>query len=1134
MLHSDFVHLHVHTQYSLLDGACLLEKLIEKAAQFKMPALGMTDHGNLFGAIKFYTQCMKKGIKPIIGCEVYLAPHSRFEKDSKQREESNYHLTLLVKDETGYKNLIKLVSLGYFEGFYYKPRVDKELLRKYQKGLIALSGCLKGSVPSLISKDEINQAFKEADEYVQIFGKGNFYLEIMENGLKEQKKVNRFLLKIARDLDIPVVATNDVHYLEREDAFAHEVLLCIQTQDVLSNPNHFKFNSDTFYFRSPAEMKEIFKDLPESIKNTLEIMQKCNFVFDFSKTYLPKFPLPEGETAFSYLSKLCYQNLKKRYPHPDERVMQRLKNELEVIKNTGFSSYFLIVYDLIKFAKERSIPVGPGRGSSCGSIVSYLLEITDIDPLKYGLLFERFLNPQRISFPDIDIDFCYEKRGLVLDYVGEKYGKEKVAQIITFGTLLSRAVVRDVGRVMGLSYAEVDRIAKMIPYSVGHSVTLKEALAVNSELKEAYHSDERVKQLIDVALKLEGLSRHASVHAAGVVISDESLMERIPLVKGQEGEIVTGFDMEALEKIGMLKMDFLGLKTLTVIEETIKKIEKTRGIKIDIRKIPLDDKKTFQLLGRGETSGVFQLESRGMREILKKLVPTKFEDLIAVLALYRPGPLGSGMVDDFIQRKQGKKPISYLHPKLESILKETYGIILYQEQTLQIVSQLAGFSLSQADLLRKAIGKKIPEIMEEQKELFIEGCKKRGIPLKIASEIFDLIDYFSGYGFNKSHSTAYALISYRTAYLKANFTPEFMATLLTSERDNTDKIVEYVNEANRLKIKVLPPDINESFADFTVTSQGNIRFGLRAIKNVGEASLENILKVREEKKFSDFFDFCYRVNSKAVNKKVIESLIKSGAMDRFGLKRAQMMAILDKVLDKTSKRSKGNQRQISLFNSSSSSEEEIPDIEEWPREQILSFEKALLGFYVSSHPLHSYNTILKFLKFPKIASLYESNWEGDISVAGVINKIRLITTRKNNQRMAVIKLEDDTVTIEAVVFPKVYESFSPLLKESKAVIIEGKLEVRDKVPKILVSHIYSLDNIWGNIKGVNIFVGKEKFELKKLKNLFLQNKGTVPVYFTLPRGARIKAGEGFSLKITPTLLEKLSLLVGEKNLSLTL
>ncbi len=1137
MVHANFVHLHVHTQYSLLDGACRLDRLVERAKKFKLPALAITDHGNLFGAIKFYNLCMKNGIKPIIGCEVYVAVDSRFKKDYPQGKESNYHLLLLAKDDVGYHNLIKLVSLAHLEGFYYRPRVDKELLNRYHTGLIACSACLRGEVSSRILDGDINGAYKCADEYLNIFGKGNFYLELMDNGLKEQVVVNKGLLKISRELNIPVVATNDVHYIDQDESLAHEVLLCIQTQSTLDSPKRFKFGGDTFYFRAPQEMENIFKDVPQAIKNTLEIMQKCNLVFDFSRVHLPHFPLPAGENEKDYLRKLCYENLKKRYPQPSDEVKRRLEYELSVIEKTGFSSYFLIVWDLVKFAKENGIVVGPGRGSAAGSIVSYILGITDIDPLRYNLLFERFLNPERISMPDIDMDFCYERRWQVLEYVANKYGKDNVAQIITFGTMLARAVVRDVGRVLGFSYADVDKIAKMIPSSVGHhAVDLKEALKINPELANIYRNDPKVKQLIDVAIKLEGLSRHSSTHAAGVVISDKPLMERTPVIKGAEGEIVTGFDMEDLEKIGLLKMDFLGLKTLTVIDNTIKIIRRTRGKDVNIDNIPLDDAKTFDLLAKGETSGVFQLESRGMRDLLQKMRPTKFEDLIAVLALYRPGPLGSGMVDDYIARRHGLKPVSYIHPLLEPILKETYGIILYQEQTMQIVSQLAGFSLSEADMLRKAIGKKIPEIMEEQKEKFVEGCRKNKIPPRTAKVIFDLIDYFSGYGFNKSHSTAYALISYRTAYLKANYGVEFMAALLTSERNNTDKVVEYVNEAGRMGIKVLPPDINESFADFTVTSDGNIRFGLMAIKNVGAAALENIISVRKERKFSDLADFCERVDSRQVNKKVVESLIKSGAMDGFGLRRAQMMVMLDRILEKTSKRTKTEKKQSVLF--TTVSEDKVPDIEEWPISQILHFEKQLIGIYVSSHPLEEYKRLTSMLNLTSLSSLYDNDYRKEVSVMGVIEKVKFITTRKGNERMAIIKLEDRTSSVEAFVFPRVYQKSSSYLSTMKVVILKGALQSKDKVPKIIADDVYPVDEVFAHLRRVDIFVDKNSFNLKKLRDIFVTHKGSVPVCFILKNyrqhPVRIKTAQDFYLDVNEEVLEKLAAVVGRENISLAL
>ncbi len=1136
MKHANFVHLHVHTQYSLLDGACLLEKLIDKAARLKLPALAITDHGNMFGAIKFYNLCVKKGIKPILGCEVYLASGSRFNKDNRAAKEQNYHLVLLAKNDTGYKNLIKLVSLAYLEGFYYKPRLDKELLRKHNRGLIASSACLKGEIASLILAGDIPGAYKAADEYLNMFGEGNFYLEIMQNGLAEQNKVNPHLIRISKELGIPLLATNDIHYLEKEQAFAHQALLAIQTQTTLSDPNRFRFGSDSFYFRSPEEMNKLFSQTPEAVQNTVKVMQKCNLTLDFSQTHLPHFPLPDGQRDEDFLRNLCYQNFSKKYSGENLKAKQRLEHELEIINQTGFSSYFLIIWDLIKFAKESDIPVGPGRGSAAGSIVSYLLNITDIDPLRHDLLFERFLNPARISMPDIDIDFCYEKRSEILDYVGRRYGRENVAQIITFGTMLARAVVRDVGRVMDFTYSEVDKIAKMIPMSVGHTVTLKEAISLNPDLENVYKTDSRIKKLIDVATQLEGVSRHASTHAAGVVISDRPLQERIPLSRGSEGEVVTGYDMDSLEKTGMLKMDFLGLKTLTVINEAIKIIKRTQKQDIDITKIPISDKKTFSLLSRAETMGVFQLESRGMREILQKMRPSNFEDIIAVLALYRPGPLGSGMVDDFIERKQGKKKVHYPHPKLNSILKKTYGIIVYQEQIMQIVSELAGFDMARADTLRKAIGKKIPEIIQQQKQLFLEGCKKNNIPAHSANQIFDLIDYFSGYGFNKSHSTAYALISYRTAFLKSHFGVEFMAALLTSERNNTDKVVEYINEASRMKLKVLPPDINTSYANFTVTDKNNIRFGLIAIKNVGSAALESIISQRKERKFADIFDFCDRVDSRTVNKKVVESLIKSGAMDSLGLKRAQMMLLLDKLLARQAKK-KVNASQLTLF-SQEEEQEKIPEVSEWPLMQILNFEKTLLGVYLSGHPLYCYSETIKFLKRETISSLNENIQAREAIVCGVIETVKVVTTRRRNERMAIIRVEDETASVEAFIFPRLFDQARLFLAKKKIVVLRGKVEAKERTPKILASDIFPIEQLQQKIKEVNIKVDRKSIPLGELKNIVIKNQGDKPVFFSFRDdrigNTKVKVGDKFCISLEPSALGKISSLVGRRNLSLTL
>ncbi|MBU2222032.1 MAG: DNA polymerase III subunit alpha, partial [Candidatus Omnitrophica bacterium] len=863
MFHSDFIHLHLHTQYSLLDGACRLPDLLTLAKLYKMDSLAITDHGNMFGAIDFYTEALKQGIKPIIGAEVYVAPRSRLDKSSSGIEEAAYHLILLAKDELGYKNLAKLISIAYLEGFYYRPRIDKEILSVYHEGLIGLTACLKGEIPSLLQEKRFNDALKTADDYLNIMGKDNLFLEIQVNKIPDQVTVNQGLIRISRELKIPLVATNDVHYLQKSHARAHEALLCIQTQNTLDDPNRMRFQTDEFYFKSPEEMKELFKEVPEAIANTLEIAGRCNLELDFKQIHLPKYEPPVNTTKEAFLKDLCEKGLKQKYPEVDAQIRERLEHELKVIRDMGFTSYFLIVWDFIHYAKSQQIPVGPGRGSAAGSLVSYLLGITDIDPLKYKLLFERFLNPQRMGLPDIDIDFCYERRQEVIDYVTKKYGQENVAQIITFGTMQARAVVRDVGRVMGLAYADVDRIAKMIPPDP--SINLKDALESEPELKNLYKNDPQITKLIDTALILEGLNRHASIHAAGVVIADKPLNEYMPLFKSQDDQITSGYGMKVLEKIGLLKVDFLGLRTLTVIDQAKKIIKETRGKDIDIDNIPLDDPNTYKLLAAAQTIGVFQVESSGMRDLLKKMEPEEFEDLIALLALYRPGPMGSGMLSDFIQRKRNKTPIRYDNKRLEPILKSTYGIMVYQEQIMQIASSLAGFTLAQADLLRRAMSKKTPEVMEQQRKSFIAGAVKQGVSETIASKIFDQIEYFSGYGFNRSHSAAYALISFRTAYLKANYPVEFMTALLTSERDNTDKIVEYINESERMGIEILPPDINASSGLFKVVDEKKIRFGLLAVKNVGRGAIDSIIQSREKHgNFTSLEDICQRVDLRLV------------------------------------------------------------------------------------------------------------------------------------------------------------------------------------------------------------------------------------------------------------------------------
>lgn len=1151
MSHSDFVHLHLHTQYSLLDGACRIPEILSIAKHYKMDSLAITDHGNMFGAIEFYLEAQKAGIKPIIGCEVYVAPKSRLDKSGGGIEDAANHLILLARDETGYQNLMKLVSTGYLEGFYYRPRIDKEILSLHAAGLIALSACLKGEIAGLIQQKRFNDALKTAEAYQGIFGKGNFYLEIQANSIPEQKTVNEGLIKISKELDIPLVATNDVHYPSKDKSEAHEALLCIQTQTTLDDPKHMRFQTNEFYFRSPDEMKESFKDYPEAIKNSLEIAGRCNLELNFKELHLPKYTPPDGKTKESFFLELCEEGLKKRGLQDSQEARVRLEHEFKIIKHMGFVSYFLIVWDFISHAKNQGIPVGPGRGSAAGSLVSYLMGITDLNPLKYGLLFERFLNPERLSMPDIDIDFCYERRQEVIDYVTNKYGRENVAQIITFGTMQARGVIRDVGRVMGFSYADVDRIAKMIPAEL--DMTLKKAMESEPELANLYKNDPQITKLINTALSLEGLNRHASVHAAGVIIADKPLNSYMPLFKTGDEQVTTGYSMESLEKIGLLKVDFLGLKTLTVVDETLKLVKKTRGIDIDIENLPLDDANTYKLLASSHTIGVFQVESGGMRDLLKKLVPERFEDLIALIALYRPGPIGSGMLDDFMKRKHGLVPIKYEHPRLEPILKETYGIMVYQEQIMQIASTLAGFSLAQADILRKAMGKKIPEVMEKQRNTFTHGCHKNGIKESIATKIFDLIEYFSGYGFNKSHSTAYALISYRTAYLKANYPVEFMTALLTSERDNTDKIVTYVNEAQQMGLEVLPPDINESDVLFKVENEKSIRFGLLAIKNVGKGASESMVKARNNGKFKSLEDLCGRIDLRLANRKVLESLIKCGAMDCFGSLRARMFSSLDAILERSQRLQKEKSSgQLSFFdqavsqNGFAKTSEIVSDCKEWPEPQLLSFEKDMLGFYVSGHPLARYARQLKRFVSCSTANLHEHKDQDTIKIVGLISKIKQTLTRAKQEKMAILKLEDLDGVVEVLVFPRAFSKVSRYILPNTIVHIRGTLNLTEDTPKIIVEDLFPFEEIYRLITAMNINLSGIKENIfESLKELLSEHKGSVPIYLNLDTGpsgrqanvkSRVQVVVGENLYVLPSekLIQGLDELLGEDRLSLVL
>jgi len=1151
MPRSEFVHLHLHTQYSLLDGACRIPEILAIAKSHKMDSLAITDHGNMFGAIEFYLEARKAGIKPIIGCEVYVAPKSRLDKGGSGIEDAANHLILLARDETGYQNLIKLVSIGYLEGFYYRPRIDKEVLTQYAQGLIGLSACLKGEVSWLILQKRFNDALKAAEAYQNIFGKENFYLELQANSIPEQKIVNDGLIKIAKELSIPVVATNDVHYPTKDKAEAHEALLCIQTQATLDDPKHMRFQTNEFYFRPPEEMKEVFKDCPEAIKNSTEIAERCNLELDFTQMHLPKYTPPDGKNKEAYLLELCEKGLEEKELKGDSEAQARLEHELKIIKHMGFISYFLIVCDFISYAKSQGIPVGPGRGSAAGSLVSFLLGITDLNPLKYGLLFERFLNPDRLGMPDIDIDFCYERRQEVIDYVTKKYGRENVAQIITFGTMQARGVIRDVGRVMAIPYADVDRIAKLIPAEL--DMTLKKAMESEPELNNLYQNDPQITKLINTALSLEGLNRHASVHAAGVIITDKPLNTYMPLFKTGDDQVTTGYSMETLEKIGLLKVDFLGLKTLTVIDETLKLVKKTRGIEINIETLPLDDPNTYKLLASSHTIGVFQVESSGMRDLLKKLMPERFEDLIALLALYRPGPIGSGMLDDFMKRKHGLTPIKYEHPKLEPILKETYGIMVYQEQIMQIASALAGFSLAQADILRKAMGKKIPEVMEKQRNNFTHGCLKNGIKESTATKIFDLIEYFSGYGFNKSHSTAYALISYRTAYLKANYPVEFMTALLTSERDNTDKIVTYVNETQQMGLKVLPPDINESEVLFKVENESSIRFGLLAIKNVGKGASESIVNARAAGKYKSLEDLCGRIDLRLANRKVLESLIKCGALDSFGFLRARMFTSLDTILERSQKLQKEKSSgQLSFFDQTVSSNgfgkaaESLADCKEWPEPQLLSFEKDMLGFYVSGHPLARYAKQLKRFVSCSTASLHEHKDQDTIKIVGLIAKIKQTLTRAKQEKMAILKLEDLDGSIEILVFPRAFSKVSRYILPNTIVHIRGTLNLTEDTPKIIAEDLFPFEEIYKLITAMSINLSGIKENIfETLKTLLSEHRGNVPIYLRLdtnpsgkqaPVKSRVQLVVGENLYVLPSekLIQELDDLLGEDRLSLVL
>jgi DNA polymerase III subunit alpha len=1110
--HVDFVHLHVHTQYSLLDGANPVSSLLERAAQLQMPALAITDHGNLFGAVEFYQKAHAAGVKPIIGCEMYVAPKSRLDKEPSGPHNEYNHLILLARDNTGYRNLLKLVSAAHLEGFYYKPRIDKELLAQHSEGLIGLSGCLRGEVPQLIAKDRFEEACAAAGQHADILGRENFYLEIQDNKLEEQVKVNRGLVELGKKMDLPLAATNDCHYLRRADSKAHDILLCLQTGKTVTDPNRMRFGTDEHYFKSYDEMVTGFHELPDSLLNTKIIAERCNLELQLNKIHLPQYQVPPEFTREQYLENLARRGLEERLQEapnaaiPKEFYIKRFEKELSIINSMGYAGYFLIVWDIVTFARSKNIPVGPGRGSAAGSLVAYALRITDIDPLRYGLLFERFLNPERVTMPDIDMDFCMDGREAVIRHVTEKFGSDHVSQIITFGSLEARAVIRDVGRVLEFPYAEVDRLAKLIPTTLG--IKLEEALVAEPRLADAVKEDPKVQELVEMARSLEGLSRHASTHAAGIVISDEPLTDHVPLYRGTKGETVTQFPMGDLEKIGLVKFDLLGLRTLTVIDLAVKLVNKSHpDAAFKISAIPIDDAKTYELLGDARTIGVFQLESSGMRDLLVKLKPEQFEVLIALLALYRPGPIGSGMVDDFIKRKRGKIPIKYELPQLEEILKDTYGVIVYQEQVMKIANVLAGFSMGQADILRRAMGKKKPEEMEKQKHLFITGAKSNHIPQKKAEKIFDLMAYFAGYGFNKSHSAAYALISYQTAYLKAHYPTEFMAALLSCVMDNSDKVVLYINECRDLGIKILPPDVNQSRKDFTVVEDG-IRFGLAAIKNVGEGAIESIRSARaKEGSFRSLFDFCRRVDLRKVNKRTIEGLIKSGAFDSVPGHRAQQMAALEKAMQDAAiyqrDRVQGQGGLFSLEPGESPFGEEteaLPAFSEWDEAQRLRLEKESLGFYITSHPLARYQEEIRKYANVTLDGINDFEDGKEIRLCGIIAGQRIVTTKRGD-KMAYLRIEDLHGTIEVLVFPDLFKKVSGSLSLDTPFLLTGQVDRGEKGVKIKATALESLDkHRERSTERVDIRIQSQGLtgkDLEGLKNILMRHPGTCPVFLRL-------------------------------------
>jgi DNA polymerase III subunit alpha len=1139
---AQFVHLHLHSQYSLLDGANRLDDVLAAAREAGMPAMALTDHGNLFGAVEFYKKARKAGVKPIIGIEAYVAQGSRLDRDPERR--GSNHLVLLAANAVGYRNLIKLTTAAYLEGYYYKPRVDHELLRRHSEGLICLSACLNGEINERILASKEREAEAIARQYLDIFGEGRFYLELQDHGLEEQRLANEVLRRLSRKLSIPLVATNDAHYLRRDDAFAHDVLLCIGTQKVLADPDRLRYSSDEFYLKSADEMYRALPQDSAALENTLAIAEQCELEIPFGDFHLPRFPVPEGYTLDSYLVRVARDGLDERFAElrrqqaqgrakcpPEEVYRQRLEMELEVIQDMGFPGYFLIVWDFVRYARENRVPVGPGRGSAAGSLVSYALRITDIDPLQYGLLFERFLNPERISMPDIDIDFCMRRRGEVIHYVGEKYGRDRVAQIITFGTLAARAVVRDVGRVLGLPYGKVDRIAKMVPEMTR---SLAEAAKEVDALAAEMRSDLEVRQVVEVGSRLEGLTRHHSMHAAGVVITPEPIDELVPLCKTSKDEVLTQWDKDVIEELGLLKMDFLGLRTLTVIDDALQMLSH-QGVELELDAIPLDDPEVYRLFCEGRTNGIFQFESGGMKDLLRRAEPSRFEDLAAFNALYRPGALSVGMVDEFIKRKRGERPVKYLMAETRPILEETFGVIAYQEQVMRIAVDVAGFTMGEADVLRKAMGKKKAEVMAEQKQKFVDGAAARGKDRKKAAGLWDQIEPFAGYGFNKSHSVAYAMLAYQTAYLKAHHPVTFMAAMLTSEMGSKDNVAKYMQECREMGIPVLPPDVNESNWSFTVVGE-TIRFGLGAVKGIGEGAVEAVLAARQRVgRFRSLAHFAADVDAKALNRKVFECLIKAGACDGFGTSRAALTSILDQTLDHALRRRQELAAgQATLFAAATIGEPTPdPSLAEWPEREKLAFEKETLGFYLTGNPLSDYEHLLTGRITHTTAELKEGA-EGNVVLAGVISRLKKMKIKSGanaGRFRGSFLLEDPHGSVEVSLFADALQKYDSRLVEGQVVVVKGTVRQRAEI-EVNLQELLPISELEARALShlvLRIAGGTPEERLLHLREVLTEHHGELPVRFTLALGERevvITPAERFRVDYQPALVTALESLLG--------